>query len=105
MLLPPGDRPPTGPRRSSSSEPCPRTRAVGRFLATAADRVCTTSRTATDGPRSRVCRLAESGMRLIYAVPRAGTRGSRINFVHPKDTGGTLIELVEPAVGSERQHR
>ena len=29
--------------------------------------------------------------------PRPGTRGSRINFVHPKDAGGVLIELVEPA--------
>ena len=26
-----------------------------------------------------------------------GPRGSRINFVHPKDTGGVLIELVESA--------
>ena len=48
---------------------------------------------------SRVSRvLHKSGVRLIYDSPRAGTRGSRINFVHPKDTGGTLIELVEPAV-------
>ena len=42
--------------------------------------------------------LHKSGIRLIYDSARAGTRGSRINFVHPKDTGGTLIELVEPAV-------
>lgn len=50
-------------------------------------------------------RLGDGGLRLLYAVPRAGTRGSRINFVHPKDTGGTLIELVESAAGSERGHR
>ncbi len=50
-------------------------------------------------------RLARAGCRLLYAEPRAGTRGSRINFVHPKDTGGTLIELVEAATGSERGHR
>ena len=48
---------------------------------------------------SRVSRvLHKSGVRLIYDSPRAGTRGSRINFVHPKDTGGILVELVEPAV-------
>ena len=29
--------------------------------------------------------------------PRRGTAGSRINFVHPKDAGGVLVELVEPA--------
>ena len=47
---------------------------------------------------SRVSRvLYKSGVRLIYDSPRAGTRGSRINFVHPKDTGGILVELVEPA--------
>jgi methylmalonyl-CoA/ethylmalonyl-CoA epimerase len=41
--------------------------------------------------------LRERGMRLLYDEARRGTAGSRINFVHPKDTGGVLIELVEPA--------
>jgi methylmalonyl-CoA/ethylmalonyl-CoA epimerase len=40
--------------------------------------------------------LQRRGLRLLYDAPRAGTRGSLINFVHPKDTGGVLIELVEP---------
>lgn len=38
-----------------------------------------------------------AGLRLIYDTPRRGTAGSTINFIHPKDTGGVLIELVEPA--------
>jgi methylmalonyl-CoA/ethylmalonyl-CoA epimerase len=42
-------------------------------------------------------RLREEGMRLLYDVPRKGTANSRINFIHPKDAGGVLIELVEPA--------
>lgn len=42
-------------------------------------------------------RLREQGVRLIYDEPRRGTANSRINFVHPKDGGGVLIELVEPA--------
>jgi len=37
------------------------------------------------------------GMRLLYDEPRRGTADSRINFVHPKDAGGVLVELVEPA--------
>ena len=41
--------------------------------------------------------LRERGLRLLYDQPRRGTAGSRINFVHPKDAGGVLIELVEPA--------
>jgi methylmalonyl-CoA/ethylmalonyl-CoA epimerase len=41
--------------------------------------------------------LRERGVRLLYPGPRRGTAGSRINFVHPKDAGGVLVELVEPA--------
>jgi len=42
--------------------------------------------------------LRARGLRLLYDTPRRGTAGSRINFVHPKDAGGVLVELVEPAV-------
>jgi methylmalonyl-CoA/ethylmalonyl-CoA epimerase len=41
--------------------------------------------------------LRERGMRLLYDQPRRGTAGSRVNFVHPKDAGGVLVELVEPS--------
>jgi methylmalonyl-CoA/ethylmalonyl-CoA epimerase len=41
--------------------------------------------------------LRAAGVRLLYDRPRQGTAGSRINFVHPKDAGGVLLELVEPA--------
>lgn len=41
--------------------------------------------------------LREQGVRLIYDAPRRGTANSRINFIHPKDGGGVLIELVEQA--------
>ncbi len=40
--------------------------------------------------------LRGRGLRLLYDEPRRGTAGSRINFVHPKDAGGVLVELVEP---------
>lgn len=43
--------------------------------------------------------LRERGVRLVYETPRRGTAGSRVNFVHPRDTGGVLVELVEPARG------
>jgi methylmalonyl-CoA/ethylmalonyl-CoA epimerase len=43
--------------------------------------------------------LRAAGVRLLYDEPRRGTAGSRINFVHPKDAGGVLVELVEPAPG------
>lgn len=44
--------------------------------------------------------LRAQGKRLLYPEPRRGTAGSRINFVHPKDAGGVLVELVETAVTS-----
>jgi methylmalonyl-CoA/ethylmalonyl-CoA epimerase len=43
--------------------------------------------------------LRERGVRLLYPDPKRGTANSRINFVHPKDAGGVLVELVEPAAG------
>ncbi len=41
--------------------------------------------------------LRERGVRLLYDEPRRGTSDSRVNFVHPKDAGGVLVELVQPA--------
>ena len=46
---------------------------------------------------SRRTRCAAKGLRLLYDEARRGTSNSRVNFVHPKDAGGVLIELVEPA--------
>ena len=39
------------------------------------------------------CRTA--GISLIDEVPRIGAEGKRIAFLHPKSTGGVLIELSE----------
>jgi methylmalonyl-CoA/ethylmalonyl-CoA epimerase len=47
--------------------------------------------------RSASTTLRHYGVRVLYDAPRAGTRGSQINFVHPKDTGGVLLEFVEHA--------
>ncbi len=46
--------------------------------------------------------LRSRGLRLLYDAPRRGTSDSRINFVHPKDAGGVLVELVQPADGAAR---
>ena len=40
--------------------------------------------------------LRAKGVRLLYDAPRRGTANSRINFVHPRDAGGVLVELVQP---------
>jgi methylmalonyl-CoA/ethylmalonyl-CoA epimerase len=44
--------------------------------------------------------LRQRGLRLLYDAPRRGTSNSRVNFIHPKDAGGVLVELVEPAAQS-----
>lgn len=40
--------------------------------------------------------LKKQGVQLIDEKPRIGAHGKRIAFVHPKSTGGILIELSEP---------
>ena len=44
--------------------------------------------------------LRERGVRLLYDEPKVGTGGARINFVHPTDAGGVLLELTEPAAAA-----
>ncbi len=39
-------------------------------------------------------RLSESGIHLIDAQPRPGARGHNVAFLHPKSTGGILVELI-----------
>ena len=41
--------------------------------------------------------LRAKGLRVMFETAVPGTGNSRVNFVHPKDAGGVLIELVEPA--------
>ena len=49
-------------------------------------------------------RLRAAGVRMLYDAPKAGTAGSRVNFAHPKDCGGVLVELVEPATPADNPH-
>ncbi len=70
--------------------------AVGRFLARRGPGLHHVAYRVADLAHASLV-LRESGVRLLYDSARAGTRGSLINFVHPKDTGGSLIELVEAA--------
>jgi methylmalonyl-CoA/ethylmalonyl-CoA epimerase len=44
--------------------------------------------------------LRDRGVRVLYDEPKRGTAGSLVNFVHPKDAMGVLIELVQPAPNS-----
>src|SRR5450631_2142452 len=50
-----------------------------------------------EGIEDALAFLKSIGVPLIDETPRAGARGHKVAFVHPKATGGVLIELVEPA--------
>jgi methylmalonyl-CoA/ethylmalonyl-CoA epimerase len=49
-----------------------------------------------EGLDEMLAALKERGVALIDQTPRIGAHGHRVAFVHPKATGGVLIELVEP---------
>ena len=70
--------------------------AVARFLAGSGPGVQQVAVTVTDLDAT-CAELRSRGARLLYERPQGGTAGSRINFVHPRDAGGVLLELVEPA--------
>jgi methylmalonyl-CoA/ethylmalonyl-CoA epimerase len=44
--------------------------------------------------------LRAAGVRVLYEHAKTGTAGSLVNFCHPKDCGGVLIELVQTAPGT-----
>ena len=53
-----------------------------------------------EGIDAAIALLRGLGVPMIDAAPRLGARGHRVAFVHPKATGGVLVELVEEGQGS-----
>jgi methylmalonyl-CoA/ethylmalonyl-CoA epimerase len=49
-----------------------------------------------EGIEDALALLKSLGVPLIDEAPRRGARGHKVAFVHPKATGGVLVELVEP---------
>lgn len=49
----------------------------------------------TDDIEADVARLRERGWQFTTDVPTPGAHGTRVIFVHPRSTGGVLIELAE----------
>jgi len=42
-----------------------------------------------------IAALKKAGLKLIDEAPKPGSHGTKVAFVHPKSTGGVLMELVE----------
>jgi methylmalonyl-CoA/ethylmalonyl-CoA epimerase len=70
--------------------------AIGRFLDRGGPGVQQVAYTVEDIDAATAT-LRERGLHLLYDQPKRGTAGSRVNFIHPKDAGGVLVEIVEPA--------
>lgn len=50
----------------------------------------------------RLKNLSQYGIRLINEKPKPGAHGMNIAFLHPKSTGGVLMELCEPQINREK---
>lgn len=44
---------------------------------------------------SKLAELKKKGFQLIDEIPKEGAHGAKIAFLHPKSTGGVLLELCE----------
>jgi methylmalonyl-CoA/ethylmalonyl-CoA epimerase len=69
---------------------------VGRFLARRGEGVHHIGYGVTD-IEAALASIGATGVRLIDSRPRHGSLGASIAFLHPKDVGGVLTELVQAA--------
>lgn len=67
---------------------------VGRFLSRRGEGVHHIGY-GVDDIRAALAAISATGVRLVNESPRHGSMGASIAFLHPKDTGGVLTELVE----------
>jgi methylmalonyl-CoA epimerase len=68
---------------------------IAAFRGDAATRLHHTAYRVDDLP-AKLAGLKAKGVRLIDEHPRKGAHGNSIAFLHPKSTGGVLIELCQP---------
>ena len=69
---------------------------VGRYLARNGPGLHHVAYQVEDVERT-LAALRDAGLELIDEQPRAGIRGSRVAFLHPRATAGVLTEIVQPA--------
>jgi methylmalonyl-CoA/ethylmalonyl-CoA epimerase len=72
---------------------------VGRFLAKRGEGVHHVGYRVAN-VEAILSRLREAGVPLIDDVPRPGSRGTTVAFVHPRGMGGVLVELVQEGPAS-----
>jgi methylmalonyl-CoA/ethylmalonyl-CoA epimerase len=67
---------------------------VGRFLARRGEGIHHVGYGVTD-IAAALASIGAGGVRLLDTRPRHGSMGASVAFLHPKDAGGVLIELVQ----------
>jgi methylmalonyl-CoA/ethylmalonyl-CoA epimerase len=85
---------PLGDTRIELLEPTSPDSAVARFIAARGEgvhHICFE----VDDLEATMAALAAQGFRLVSETPRVGARDTQVCFVHPKSTGGVLIELCQ----------
>lgn len=83
-----------GPARIELLEPTDANGAVARFLKRRGPGLHHLAYRVAD-IAAELDRLDTAGYELIDRQPRAGADGHRVAFLHPRSTGGVLIELVQ----------
>ncbi len=51
----------------------------------------------SDDVQSDDSRLRAAGVEVLRQEPTPGAQGAKVQFVHPRSSGGVLVELSEPA--------
>ena len=85
-----------GPGRLELIEPSSPTSGVARFLEKRGPGLHHIAYKVSD-LAAALERLAAAGVELIDKAPRPGAHGHKVAFIHPRSSGGVLVELVEEA--------
>ena len=48
-----------------------------------------------DDVYNAIAELKEKGISVIYQKPKKGAEGFLVTFIHPRDSGGVLVELAQ----------
>ena len=83
-----------GGTRVELLEPLGEDTPVGRFMEKSGEGVQQVA-VSVENIDGVICSLISKGVRMINEVAVEGSGGHRIAFIHPKSTGGVLVELVE----------
>jgi methylmalonyl-CoA/ethylmalonyl-CoA epimerase len=85
---------PTGDSEVELVKPTTDTSGIARYLAKRGPglhHICLE----VENIEAALARLKEKGIQLINEEPTIGAGGKKIAFIHPKSTGGVLVELYE----------